>query len=136
MPTEEGIDKTPLVLIGKYRRSAVVAVMSVLATVLLMAGGQSGYASSGPVDPGTTPGWHSDRGGEPDDGLGSALPSSPALTDVVAAAGGALHSLALRSDGTARAWGLNSQGQLGDGTTTDKNTPVRVIEPEETGTDN
>ena len=50
----------------------------------------------------------------------------PGLTDVVAVAAGFQHSLALMQDGTLRAWGLNSNGQLGDGTRTDRATPVRV----------
>ncbi|MGW4165023.1 RCC1 domain-containing protein [Streptomyces sp. NPDC004788] len=50
------------------------------------------------------------------------------LTGVIAVAGGITgsHSLALRSDGSVRAWGLNDNGQLGDGTTTNASTPVRV----------
>src|SRR6185436_9930746 len=40
------------------------------------------------------------------------------LTGVVSISGGWRHSLALKSDGTVRAWGLNDYGQLGDGTTT------------------
>ncbi|MFI9293358.1 RCC1 domain-containing protein [Streptomyces gardneri] len=50
------------------------------------------------------------------------------LTGVVSVAGGSggLHSLALRSDGSVRAWGRNNVGQLGDGTTTDRDSPVRV----------
>jgi len=36
------------------------------------------------------------------------------------------HSLALNSDGTLWAWGNNPYGQLGDGTTTDRLTPVPV----------
>ena len=38
----------------------------------------------------------------------------------------ASHSLALKSDGTVVAWGDNSSGQLGDGTTTNHTTPVAV----------
>ncbi|MFF3007762.1 hypothetical protein ACFVTF_33735 [Kitasatospora sp. NPDC057940] len=33
---------------------------------------------------------------------------------------GASHSLARLADGTVMAWGLNSSGQLGDGTTTNR----------------
>ncbi|MCL2503163.1 MAG: cell wall-binding repeat-containing protein [Coriobacteriia bacterium] len=36
------------------------------------------------------------------------------------------HSLGLKSDGTLWAWGQNSAGQLGDGTTVAKNAPVRI----------
>ncbi len=36
------------------------------------------------------------------------------------------HSLGLRPDGTAVGFGENSEGELGDGTTTDRNTPVAV----------
>ena len=39
---------------------------------------------------------------------------------------GAGHSLALKLDGSLWAWGSNSHGQLGDGTTSDKNSPVRI----------
>lgn len=45
---------------------------------------------------------------------------------IVSVAAGAFHSLALGSDGTLAAWGWNALGQLGDGTTTDRPTPVAV----------
>ena len=54
-----------------------------------------------------------------------ALPATARLTQVAAGEG---HSLALAADGTAYAWGDNSSGQLGDGTTTDQTTPVAVAQ--------
>ncbi len=58
------------------------------------------------------------------------------LGDVVAVVAGGSHSLALKADGTAWAWGSNSSGQLGDGTNVGefcslvgpcRTTPVRVL---------
>lgn len=45
---------------------------------------------------------------------------------VVSAAVGGLHCLAVCSDGSVAAWGLNTYGQLGNGTTTDSPAPVLV----------
>ena len=45
---------------------------------------------------------------------------------VVAVAAGNYHSLALCSDGTLAAWGSNSYGQFGNGSTTSSNVPVAV----------
>ena len=38
------------------------------------------------------------------------------------------HSMAIKSDGSLWAWGANRDGQLGDGTTDDRHSPVRVME--------
>jgi alpha-tubulin suppressor-like RCC1 family protein len=48
------------------------------------------------------------------------------LSGVKAIAAGDYYSLALKEDGTIVAWGNNSYGQLGDGTTNERNTPVQV----------
>jgi alpha-tubulin suppressor-like RCC1 family protein len=50
----------------------------------------------------------------------------PGFTDIVAIAGGFYHKLALKSDGTVWGWGDNSCGQLGDGTTTPRQDPVKA----------
>ena len=57
------------------------------------------------------------------------LVSMPTLSTGVtisAVAAGSYHSLALASDGTVYAWGHNVTGELGDGTRTDRTTPVKV----------
>ena len=43
---------------------------------------------------------------------------------------GIAYSLAVGSDGNAYAWGANGNGELGDGTTTSRTTPVRVKTPD------
>ena len=48
------------------------------------------------------------------------------LHDVIALAAGSAHSLALQRDGTVWAWGLNGNGQLGNGTATEQGRPVQV----------
>jgi alpha-tubulin suppressor-like RCC1 family protein len=50
----------------------------------------------------------------------------PSLGGVTALAAGNSHTCALLSDGTARCWGKNDHGQLGDGTTTQAPSPVEV----------
>ncbi len=50
----------------------------------------------------------------------------PNLADVTAISAGRRHSLALLRDGTVRGWGENGLGQVGDGTTTNRDTPVLV----------
>lgn len=47
-------------------------------------------------------------------------------TNFQAVAAGNIHCLALQADGTLWAWGNNSFGQLGDGTTLDRKEPVQV----------
>ncbi|WP_080635110.1 RCC1 domain-containing protein [Salinispora pacifica] len=86
---------------------------------------------------GTALAWGDNDRGELGDGTTtrSSTPvpvSLPAGTTVTAIAGGIGHGLAVTSTGTVLAWGLNSDGQLGDGTTTDSSTPVAVDLPADT----
>jgi alpha-tubulin suppressor-like RCC1 family protein len=50
----------------------------------------------------------------------------PGLTAVARVGAGVQDSLAVRSDGTARTWGANTTGQLGNGSTTNSWPPVTV----------
>jgi alpha-tubulin suppressor-like RCC1 family protein len=57
-------------------------------------------------------------------------PLAAVLTDVVAIAAGGWHTVALKSNGTVYAWGLNTFGRLGDGTITNSSIPVQVKDPQ------
>ncbi len=71
--------------------------------------------------------------GQNDYGIGDGTPGSPVPVDVSGLASGladvavgAEHACALTSGGGVKCWGRNSFGQVGDGTTTDRPTPVDV----------
>ncbi|WP_332468169.1 InlB B-repeat-containing protein [Bifidobacterium choladohabitans] len=55
---------------------------------------------------------------------------APADFTYLQVSAGYWHSLAVGSDGNAYAWGYNYYGQLGNGTSTDQHTPVRVRTPD------
>ena len=50
------------------------------------------------------------------------------MEDVIFAAAGFSQSFAIKVDGSLWAWGNNSAGQLGDGTTTGRKIPVKIME--------
>ena len=54
-------------------------------------------------------------------GVGRACAATPS-----AVAAAPSHTFVLKTDGTLWAWGRNSSGQLGDGSTTDRASPVQV----------
>nr|WP_232341950.1 MULTISPECIES: InlB B-repeat-containing protein [Bifidobacterium] len=60
----------------------------------------------------------------------STYPDLPADFTYLQVSAGGFHSLALGSDGNAYAWGYNGSGQLGDGTSSNRYTPVRVKTPD------
>jgi alpha-tubulin suppressor-like RCC1 family protein len=49
------------------------------------------------------------------------------FTDWCQVSAGGCHSLGVRQDGTAWAWGLGTSGQIGDGTTINRSSPVSIV---------
>ena len=86
----------------------------------------------GLVDDGTVIAWGFGEMGQLGDGTMTAdhqreIPVTvEGLTDAVEVAAGGYHSLALLSDGTVKAWGYNTFGQLGNNETTNRAEPVTV----------
>jgi len=81
---------------------------------------------------GTLWGWGDDSNGELGDGTTTSR-FSPSLmiqigtaTNWKAVSVGDSFTIALKTDGTLWAWGINNYDQLGDGTATDKHTPVQI----------
>lgn len=102
---------------GNARRAAVAAVLVVLALVVVV--GDATVSAANGVPAGRT--------AAPAVAQPPVARQAPAeLGAVTAIAAGYGHSLALRSDRTVLAWGRNSEGQLGDGTFTNRSVPVRV----------
>lgn len=95
--------------------------------IRVAAGGAHGLAL---LEDGTVMAWGANTSGQLGGGTSaeeSYVPVKvPGLGEVTAVAAGGAHSLALLKDGTVMAWGLNGNGQLGDGTNTNRNAPVKV----------
>ncbi len=92
------------------------------------AGGQHSLALK---SDGTMLSWGNDGSGQLGDGTvnpDNPTPTPiPSVSGVVAIGAGLTHSLALKSDGTMLSWGSDTDGQLGDGTTTPNNpTPTAI----------
>lgn len=100
---------------------AVAACGGTLHSLILRGSGQvraMGYNAQGQIGNGTNAEAHRGVVVSGIDGFGN--------QKATAIACGGNHSLALMQDGTVRAWGGNGEGQLGDGTSTDRSTPVTV----------
>src|SRR5436305_634401 len=122
------------------RRSRIARSLLAVAMVLAVAGAflspgaaRAALASSSP-GVGAVYAWGNNSNGQLGDGTTTARLTPVAVTlaagvTVSAGSGGVDHSLAVGSDGKVYAWGYNSNGQLGDGTTTQRFTPVAVALP-------
>jgi alpha-tubulin suppressor-like RCC1 family protein len=108
--------------------STPVTVTGLGGTVMAIAAGD--YHTVALMSDGTVKTWGYNEHGQLGDGT-SSNSSSPVtvigLTKTVTTiAAGSGHSVANMSDGFVKTWGYNGDGQLGNGTTTNSNTPVMV----------
>jgi alpha-tubulin suppressor-like RCC1 family protein len=113
---------------GSLTSSNVPVVVAGLSEVTAVAGGFS--HSLAVLADGALRAWGYNYYGQLGNGAMGLRPSavavSPLPTRATAVAAGASHSVVLLQNGTAQAWGANTYGQLGDGTTLDRSLPTTV----------
>ncbi|MBZ5734913.1 hypothetical protein K8Z61_10435 [Nocardioides sp. TRM66260-LWL] len=112
-------------------RPTAIATTSSLIGKTITALATGGSHSLALASDGTLHAWGANYSGQVGDGTALNPATAVAVTalagkSITAIAAGNEHSLALASDGALYAWGWNSSGQLGDGTTIPRNTPVAV----------
>jgi len=111
------------------RRLTPVAVSGLSSAVSLTS--TSGYGMCALLGDGTARCWGRNHFGQLGDGTTTDRRTPVAVSGLSSAVSLSSTSgygmCALLGDGTARCWGRNDAGQLGDGTTTDRLTPVAVI---------
>jgi alpha-tubulin suppressor-like RCC1 family protein len=110
-------------------RSSPVSVVGGFTDWIQVSAGS--YHNLGLRSNGTAWAWGSQGFGQLGDGT-TTLRSSPVsvvggFTDWVELNAGYSHSLGIRKDGTAWAWGINGYGRLGDGTAVARSSPVSVV---------
>ncbi|CAB3392649.1 RCC1 domain-containing protein [Kyrpidia spormannii] len=118
---------------GSADSSTPVAVQGLATDSTIQAVAAGAYHSLALTSDGRVFAWGANSYGQLGDGTtNSALSAvqvqglTTASTVAVAVAAGGNHSLALTNDGRVFAWGKNSSGQLGDGSTTSSDFPVQV----------
>jgi len=121
--------RTFTITIGENRLEVVQISTGLGHTCALVAGGRAkcwGYNGSGQVGDGTTVNRHAPV--DVMDGTGSAP-----LTGIASISAGGDATCALMASGEVLCWGYNGQGELGDGTTTNRALPAPVRNPGNTG---
>jgi alpha-tubulin suppressor-like RCC1 family protein len=104
-----------------------VHVLELPPVVATFAGGAHNTALHGD---GTLWSWGANHYGQLGNGMSATVSETPVtvtgLSNVVAVAAGNTFTIVLKEDGSVWSWGNNEHGQLGDGTSIDRNTPVQV----------
>ena len=113
---------------GVYHASLTpVMVLGISTATAITAGG---FHTCAVLADGTARCWGANESGELGDGTTTERHWPVGVSGISTAtaidAGSAMHTCALLADRTARCWGLNEYGKLGDGTTTTRLTPVAV----------
>lgn len=112
-------------------RSAPVPVSGITSAVAVTCGGGHTCAR---LDDGSVRCWGNNSSGQL--GVGSPTtpsmaltPIDPGIAGVASIDAGGTHTCAVYADGSARCWGSNGEGQIGDGTTTQRPSPTAVAIP-------
>lgn len=113
--------------------SPIVSPVPVLSLTNVIQASGGGAHSSALLADGTVWNWGNNEFGQIGNGttttsgcLCIATATQVSITDVIQIEAGYNHTLALKSDGTVWAWGLNDNGQLGDNSPTNRPSPVQV----------
>ncbi len=105
-----------------------VAIPGVTGAIAVAVGGDHSCAL---IDGGTAECWGFGGDGQLGNGSNTGLVPTPApvmgLTGAVAIGAGQNYTCALTSTGTVECWGVNAQGELGNGSFTNANTPGSVV---------
>ncbi len=114
-----------------FSPAAALALSSPGAAATAAAAADASPAASAAATGGTLRAWGYNFIGQLGDGtttdsLTPVRVKLPAGTKITSVRGGCNHSVALTTKGHVWAWGFNNHGQLGDGTTTHSDTPVRI----------
>ena len=104
--------------------------VSGLTDIIDIAGG--GYHALALKEDGSVWCWGRNIEGQLGDGNTASAQKTPVqvfgLNNVTSISGGNYHTVALKDNGTVWIWGRNKEGQLGDGTTTNRTIPIQVSE--------